>query len=357
MEVLEIMQVLNDAKKNPRYKYKGQEEIKFLVTGYTFEKKNLTIITTVDRHVIPTANFAAFTKDWLKAPKGTEKGPAPTTAHNKTTGEKVDTPKLEAVKDTTLSGQAAKYIHITSPVKVYVTNDYKMFRKTLGNRMLNTSKISKIVHDIKNGLNRLSDYPIVVDPDTMEVKDGQHRLDAAMQTKQSVYYIFAKPIKLHEIARVNSNTERWKATDFINCYINQGSEHYKRLKEFQDKYHFPLSLTLTILTGNSANGGFSPAIKDAFERGNFTTNDTYLSKARELAAQVEQFKTFEGYKSKYFIQAIEILMLKKLCDFSRLLAKYNSNPDRLKVSSSKKEFLNTLELIYNLGNQNRVIIC
>jgi len=232
-----------------------------------------------------------------------------------------------------------------------------MFRHTLGNRVLNKHKIKKIVHDIQNGLNRLADYPIVVDPATMEVEDGQHRLDAAIQTIESIYYIFASPMKLHEIARVNSNTERWKTSDFLKCYINQGNEHYQALHDFVELSGFPVALAIKLLSGwKTTSGGADPDLKNKYEQGRFVTTEKHIHKAKDLATTVKRFDKFPSYKSAPFISAIEVIKEKNLCDFDRLLDKFSKNPERLRPTLNRKEYINQLDLIYNIGNQKLVHI-
>ena len=350
MNSIEIAAALNTMKSEPRYTTVKGIDTEFYVTSFDIKAPNVEITTTIDKHKVPIKNIAQFIALWRKSPKAAVKAPAPTTAHHKTTGA-----KLEAEKDTTITGAASKLVHITSMVTVYVTKDYKIFRHTVGNRMLNKNKIKKIVSDIKSGLNRLADYPIVVDPATMQVKDGQHRLESAIQTNEQIYYILAKPMELHEIARVNSNTERWKGEDFINCYAEQGNDNYIALADFSKKYGFPMTMNLTMLSGLIyASSG--KALKQKFELGQFMTSPENIKYAKSIADIVIQFSKFPGYKTRNFIEAIGLIRNKALCDINKLVEKFNKKPDALSNNMSRKEFLNALELIYNLNAQTRTSI-
>jgi len=347
----EIKAELNKLQTEPRYTTVKGVDTEFYVKSFSIVKGNVNIKTTITTHAVPLRNMYDFLQTWRQAPKAAA---APKTAP---APEKSKPAKLEVVKDPTITGAAAKYVHITSPVKVYVTTDYKIFRHTLGNRMLNKNKVKKIVSDIKAGFDRLADFPILVDPADMKIKDGQHRLESAMQTQKPIYYILAEPMELHEIARVNSNTERWKAKDFINCYVEQGNEHYKILQDFIENYHFPLSSAIKALSGlHLTDGGNKANLQQRFEQGQFTTSDNYLSETEELADLCERFDPFPARMSASFIVAIDSIHKKGLCDFDRLIDKFKKNPDRLKANQNRKEYINSLELIYNLNAHKRDII-
>src|SRR5574343_1511241 len=109
-------------------------------------------------------------------------------------------------------------MHTPSNVTVHVAKTYGQFSRIRGNRQLNTRKINKMVRDIKHGINLLPDFPILVSQEgsKLRVIDGQHRLEAAMETKSPVYYIIRKEqLSLEKMARLNSLQEKWKSSDFI----------------------------------------------------------------------------------------------------------------------------------------------
>src|SRR3990167_9828888 len=105
--------------------------------------------------------------------------------------------------------------HLESNIKIYFTRDYSIFKNIAGNRLLNENKINKIIYEIKNGLDVLSYCPIIVDED-MRVIDGQHRLYIARKLQSNIWYVISKKkLSILDIAKVNTNTERWKLKDFI----------------------------------------------------------------------------------------------------------------------------------------------
>ncbi|MBK7885505.1 MAG: hypothetical protein IPJ81_18200 [Chitinophagaceae bacterium] len=56
---------------------------------------------------------------------------------------------------------------------------------------------------------------------------------------------------MSDIAKVNSNVEKWKAQDFINCYIQQKNNDYNKLQEFLDMYKINIGTTLRLLTNGN----------------------------------------------------------------------------------------------------------
>ena len=158
-------------------------------------------------------------------------------------------------------------IHTESSIKIYHTNEYGRFRIIQGNRQLNESKINKIRSDIEDGIDFLKYCPIIVveNDGRLDIIDGQHRFYVAKQICSRVWYIIAQATSLYEIAKVNSNTEKWKDRDFINCYVQNGNEHYATLAKFREHTGFPVTICLKLLTkGTVSSGGGTKLKEDTF---------------------------------------------------------------------------------------------
>lgn len=53
----------------------------------------------------------------------------------------------------------------------------------------------------------------------LEIMDGQHSFWISRKLGRPVYYILVTEEKsMQEIAKINSNVEKWKGEDFSNCY-------------------------------------------------------------------------------------------------------------------------------------------
>lgn len=120
-----------------------------------------------------------------------------------------------------------------SAYNVYVTKDYSIFKRLVGNRDIPESRISKIVESIQT-IGWVHN-PIIVN-EKMEVIDGQGRLTALQRLKMPVEYIIAEGAGNKECIYMNMNMVNWKLPDFIKSYAEQGNENYQRLLSLMERY-------------------------------------------------------------------------------------------------------------------------
>ena len=116
---------------------------------------------------------------------------------------------------------------------VYVTKDYSIFKRLVGNRDIPETRISKIVESIQT-IGWIHN-PIIVN-EKMEVIDGQGRLTALQRLKMPVEYIVTEGAGNKECIYMNMNMVNWKLPDFIKSYAEQGNENYQRLLGLMEKY-------------------------------------------------------------------------------------------------------------------------
>jgi hypothetical protein len=246
--------------------------------------------------------------------------------------------------------------HKESEVKVYVTTDYSLFKRIKGNRAINTGKIKKMVRDINHGINFLPDFPIVTTPDNskLDIVDGQHRFEAAKNTKKPVYYIVrTQLVELDKVARLNSIQEKWKPKDFIECYIEKGIKDYQILADFQDQYELPLSVSLNLLFYGVTGGdtGAREDLQSLFHCGEFKVK--HMRQAKDIAEACHQFSSFSGWNSRPFVLAISKILEADVCDFDELVQKFNADPKQMDKHSNVKACLVNLEQIFNKGYHKR----
>jgi hypothetical protein len=91
-----------------------------------------------------------------------------------------------------------------------------------------------------------------------------------------------------------------------------------------------------------------------FEKGLFEVKN--MKEATEIADLVTEFKDFPEHKARNFIAAITKIHNTGKCDFSELVKKYKKNQDRLKTCDSAKEYMKTLEDLYNIYLHTRTTI-
>jgi hypothetical protein len=253
--------------------------------------------------------------------------------------------------------------HQKSKVIVYSTTDYKRFRFIEGNRETETakskSKRARILSEIKAGNDILDESPILVNESKshLDIKDGQNRFLIAKSLGRPVHYIIKnKEMSLYNLAKINTNVEKWSSGDYINCYIKAGNENYKLIQKFQKKYGIAIGLTLSLLTNGiekaNDSGHDAEVLIPKFQQGNFE-----VKKYKDACMIAELCMSFQGFSqwfSRPFVIAIMKIMQAGKCDFQRMMSKFNRDPKRLQTQRNWKEYVTNLEQIYNLDNAKRV---
>lgn len=245
--------------------------------------------------------------------------------------------------------------HAISKVKVFQTSNYNVFRRIEGNRILNKKKIERIITEIKTGNDILDEVPILVKEANkhLEVLEGQHRLEIAIKLKRPVHYIIhKKEMNLYNVAKINSNTEKWKFNDFINAYVKAGNEQYRLIEKFHNTYGIAIGIVLDLLTnGASKRDGSNMVLNRQFEEGIFQVKK--YKEAVQVAEICKSFEQFAGWNSRPFIIAICKILQAEKCDLDILIKKFKEDPSRIQKHANWKNTLTNLEEIYNKGNSKR----
>jgi len=239
--------------------------------------------------------------------------------------------------------------------QIQETKDYHKFASILGNRNLNMNKIDKICTDVAGGFNMLPYYPVIVyqEKELYKIIDGQHRFEVSKRTENPVYFIVCQNISLKQIAILNSRGEKWKASDFLNCYIKLGIEDYKDVKTLMNQYQVNIKLAVDLLYAFKHHGGAPTS--ELFQDGNFRTN--HLKETVELLELVKSI--FSRYKfcfDRYLVGAVLKLQQVGKCDFEELKQKINQSPMMMDKQSDLKGYLNNIERVYNFKNSIRKTI-
>lgn len=259
----------------------------------------------------------------------------------------------------TLTETETVMIHHPSPdVIVYQTMDYKRFYMINGNRALNQHKIKRIIADVEGGNDMLKDYPIQVKEsgDKLEILDGQNRFFINRKLRRPIYYILVNKNKtMAEIARINSNVEKWSPKDYINCYINQGNDNYQRLQQFIDSYKINIGTSLRLLCfGNPGTEGSNTSLSLKFREGEFAV--THWEEAVSVAELCKRFEPFPFWMDRSFVIATYRIRKAGIVPMEDIIAAFQKNHDKLTKQLSQKGYIYNLEQILNISKQKRIVI-
>jgi hypothetical protein len=239
------------------------------------------------------------------------------------------------------------------PITVHFTKDLSKFNLHNVNREVKAPKVRRL----KNLMNAdgVKLVPIIVNKN-FDVIDGQHRLVAARETGNGIYYLVDNSIPtsskgIFDAARkFNQSMNEWSKKDYIHGFCVQGLEDYKTLDEFTKE--FPMfSLTECIML--LQNSGTRHVAKDVFSDGRFKVVN--LNIARKWANHLLQLKPyFEfGYNKSLFVRAfIDILSSRPEFDFESFLHKVQLRPGSIYLCGDKVSYRIMIENIYNYKRAN-----
>jgi hypothetical protein len=134
--------------------------------------------------------------------------------------------------------------------KVNVTRDYRLFSRSMDNRIVKLKKHKTLERSMKQ-YGFLSCFPIICYRDEHKkliVKDGQHRLAFAESLGLPVYWI-EQDVDF-DVAIVNSTAKVWAVRDYAEKYAANGLNDYQEGLEFADSHKLSVGNAFALLAGN-----------------------------------------------------------------------------------------------------------
>ena len=229
-------------------------------------------------------------------------------------------------------------------LKVNVTKNYRLFRRSPENRQTVFKKRKKLLQSMKK-YGFLSCYPIVCRRNSaqeLEVRDGQHRLAIAESLGLPVYWI-EEPVDF-DVPTVNNAAKAWGLRDYAETYASQGKAAYQEGLDFAEAHGLPLGTAFTLLAGTV---GWTN-VREAFASGAFAVKD------RKWADRVAGIYSplvgmAKQVRNARFVEAC--MAVCRVTDFDprRLVQNANRCRDKLQSYSTRDAYLDMLEEIYNFG--------
>lgn len=287
---------------------------------------------------------------------GPSENPIPEPPDHSQHNDSSPAPEKPPVSAKTKSIAAIK--HTESAVVIYQTKDYSLFKMMDENREINNAKIKKIIKQIDAGNDVLQYCPALVKERDgyMFILDGQHRYTISKILKRPVYYVIVTEDKsMMDIAKVNSNTEKWRQENYINCYTKTGNKNYEVLQAYRNLYGFSVGICLNLLTyGEPGAPHGNTSLHQEFESGDFEVK-TY-TQAVDFGDIVKKFEFFSNWKSRDFVIAIYKIVSAKKVSINDVVAAVEKNKEMLVKQGNDKEYIFKIESIMNIGKKNRIVI-
>ena len=236
--------------------------------------------------------------------------------------------------------------------KVYVTTDYKKFKRLDGNRAIQEARIKKIIASIRKVGYVLS--PIVVN-ENIEIIDGQARLEAFKRLNLPVYYVVAEGAGIDECIAMNINQTGWTLTDYIDSYADTGNISYVYLSQLLKAYKgiFKNKVILNVATGKveSSNG--------IIKEGRFSCDAAKYSESQRVLSWLKNFRQpidrVDGH-TEYYYMALAFCYSDPEVDNDRLIEKITQLQANLIPVTTIQQALGQIENVYNNRSRNKVYI-
>jgi hypothetical protein len=231
------------------------------------------------------------------------------------------------------------------------TTDYSVFKILSSNRSLDTTNLKRIKASLQAN-NLLEMCPIIVTP-SMEVIDGQHRLQAAKELGIPVWYVINHTSHDEDIILLNAAKKNWTLEDYLNFYVAKNLPEYRKVLEFCEKYDLSVRQYLRSYF-------YEGKIVERFKAGTYKFPDpekiTALEKSIEKTKQI--IEVIEKYcfarkivsKSPHLQKALYLLVELPELDLEILCRKIAQKADIVRSCGSCGAYYQMFLDIYNYRN-------
>ena len=238
--------------------------------------------------------------------------------------------------------------------QIYKTFDYDKFVIMDDNRIVNALHVKRLVESFKD---ELLICPIIVN-ERFEVIDGQHRLNAAIDSGMPVYYYMVKGYGADQVKKLNTHQKNWTKVDYLNSYASNQVQPYVLFKKFMADFpDFGFQGAERILSGlvnvkqESISG--QRTTSKYFEEGKFFIPN--LKKSYVNANKLLDFKPYyKNFNRGVFISCMLPLFDSKIYNHNEMIKKLKLYPTQMVDCVNTEQYRNVLEEIYNRRRSEKV---
>lgn len=232
---------------------------------------------------------------------------------------------------------------MSSKKAIHVTTNYRLFNKSSDNRPLDPKKHKRLYESMqKYGF--IPDYPVIAiraADGNLELKEGQHRLQAAESLGLPVYWTETKID--FDIGLVNDTQKPWQTIDYARKHASNGLKVYQDGIDFAEQYKIPIGTAFALLGGTTSFGNVEPQYKS----GTFKIKDKpYADMVATVYSSISNMSS-AGIKKQTFIEACMKVCRVSGFDPKRLISGAELCREKLVNYGTCDGFLTMLEEVYN----------
>lgn len=232
-------------------------------------------------------------------------------------------------------------------MKIHKTQDYNLFKRIAGNRVLSKPHANRLREAIKDDPETINYMPIVINQN-YEVIDGQHRLDAIRELGLPVSYVKVDNLNLGTVQRLNSISKTWTPIDYAKSFQEMGNENYRIYLEFKNKFKFNHDILMRYLSLDKL------ITSTLFKAGKLMV--TNMARSYELCENLAELQQFYD-RLHLRNQALGMLtiMQSKGYNHKHMLNKMRAHGHRIQEQKLQNDYAREFERIYNYHSQKEPI--
>ena len=233
------------------------------------------------------------------------------------------------------------------------TKEYDMFVFVSDNRAkIDHGHVNTIVESIKQR-NLLEYRPIEVNG-KMEILDGQHRLLAAKALGVEIYYDVKENINRKDMICLNIS-KSWTSSDFLNYYVRNDYEEYKKLNAFIIKNSLTIKVAMNLSMGAC---GYN---YQKFKMGEYVFNDEGITEHLDICWDtinyIKKMNGFSAYTgSVRFWRALIILVRHVNFELDKWVTNLSRMVERFGPRARTDDYLALLMEVFNWKNAKKVTL-
>ena len=228
--------------------------------------------------------------------------------------------------------------------QIFSTNNYKLFKKLAGNRLVDPKHVNRIAASMKEQM-----LPTFIEVnEKYEIIDGQNRLEALRQLNLPVHYFINVGAGLKEAQRHNQIKKKWGYNDILESYIASGNESYLFVQYLMNKYN--LSLGNVLVACDKGNHGQHAMYK--FVHGNLEVANK--KEIEDLVVKTLRIDSIVKINRKVMWSACLKCVMCSEFDVDTFIQKLHYLKDQFTPQVTVKQQLAQIEEIYNYRNRNKI---
>ena len=181
---------------------------------------------------------------------------------------------------------------------------------------------------------------------------GHHRLEIAKELKLPVYYIIDDtPFDIFELE--GDSATRWSLTDFLVARSRDGNKECQKLLSYIKQHEIPVGAAASLVGGCKIR---LPGIEGSSNSSQTIKTGEYKASSLEFAKKVARITDF-CREAEYpfatassFVSAVSLAIQVEGFDYERFMDKLHKHGHRLKKQSTREEYLQEIEAVYNSGS-------